>query len=125
MDADLVRPPRFQSAAQQRVLGQSFNHFDMRDGFLSEAVHGGAAAPAVATVAHEAGTNGLRREVTRDQRHVFPDDCVSMELSSEFALGDGAAGKYNQAARVLIEAMNDPKTRERFRRPMSARGNRQ
>src|SRR5579883_2877564 len=108
MNANLMRASGFQPAGQQRITGQTLQHINMRDRLLADAGLSGASPPAVAAVSHEARDNALRRHETRHHGKIAADDRVRVKLLAQSALSGDRAREHYQAARFLIEPMDDP-----------------
>src|SRR5207253_2413648 len=103
VDADLVRPARFQPTGDEGVpRAQRLHALDVGDGRLAAPRSARAAAPAVATVADQPGADRLRGRPAGDHGQVPPADRVRMELLAQLALREGGAGEDNQPARELV-----------------------
>ena len=93
VNADLMGPPRLQSARQQRVAGQPLRHVHVGHGLLAVVGVVGDAASAVAAVADQAEVDALRRREAGHDGEVTPDDGVGVELLTQAALGRDGAGE--------------------------------
>src|SRR5258708_40334186 len=78
--ANLVRPPRLQAARQERVSAQTLDDVNVGNRLLTLFWKVGAAAPAVAPVAHQIGAYPLRRDRPGHDREVAARDRVRVEL---------------------------------------------
>ena len=113
VDADLVRPPRFQPALQERVAGQRLDRRNVRHGPLALAGERRTPPPAVATVFDEDRRDRLRRHRPGDQRQIPPRHGVQLELQAQAAFGVGTPGEDEQPARLLVEPVDDAQRRQR------------
>src|ERR1700722_13242862 len=80
----------------------------------------GAAASAVAAVAHQDRTNRLRRQKAGHQRQVTSHDGMGMELPAKFTLGARRSREDDEAARLLVDAVNDSQSRQLVDGPLKS-----
>ena len=80
----------------------------MRDGFLSDIVQRRAAAPPVAAIAHQGATYRRADDVALDEGDVPARHRVFAKLHPQPALGVHGARENDEAARFLVEPVNDP-----------------
>src|SRR5262245_25103295 len=80
MNPNLVRTPRFQSASDERVSGQSFHYFDMRDRFFTLAWNAAAPAPSIASITHQVRTDCTGFRVASHDREITSCNGMPMKL---------------------------------------------
>ena len=83
----------------------------MRDRFLALIGERGAAAPAVAAIAHEEAADGPRLDLAGHDRQIAARDGVLAKLHAEPAFRFDGAREDDQAARLLVEPLYDAQAR--------------
>jgi len=99
---------RFEPAGQQSVRSKAFDDLDMRGRWFANFRQGCAAPAAIAAVANQPRCDRLTGQKTGDDDKVAASDRMLAELPAKFSFAKRAAGKYQQAAGFLVEAVDDP-----------------
>src|ERR1700681_4039378 len=106
MHANLMRPTRLQPAAQHGRDAESFDDVEMRSRRLAAGhdCHRRAAGRMPSDRRIDAATV---RDVAGGERNVLARDRARLQLADEGGMRDERLGDDEEAARVLVEAMDD------------------
>ncbi len=107
VNANLVRAPRLEAAADEAGAAERLEQLDVGDRFLPGRGQVRRAAQAVAAVGDDARLNGLGAHRAVGQGQVAPLYRVGAKLVGEVPLGRERAGEHEQAAGTLVDSMHD------------------
>jgi hypothetical protein len=110
MDADLVRPPGLEANAEQRMAREELEDVEGRHSFARRGRIEGDSRRVAAIAAYRGlDTTVLRARPAANEGQVLPLDPPLAEQPLQAAVGFVRAGHHEQARRVTVEPVDDPR----------------
>ena len=108
VDADLVRPARFQLTLDERIAGKALQHAPVRHGAAAVFLRDGHFL-AVRRMATDGRVNGagIVPDIAADDAHIRPGQAVILQLRGKRGVREVILGRNDQPGRVLVNAVDD------------------